>query len=149
MDVTVLDRSAAHLAPKSSHNGIASLVGDALHIPCADRSFDVVGSSLFVHHLEPDEVIQFSNEALRVCRHAVIINDLRRNVLHLATAFAGIPLYRSRITRNDAIASVRRAYRPAELKEILAQTNAGKIEFSNYYLFRMGIVIWRKQAESR
>jgi ubiquinone/menaquinone biosynthesis C-methylase UbiE len=144
LQVAVLDRSSAHLPRSQDRNGTAAIVGDALNIPFDNASFDVVGSSLFLHHLEPEQIVRFTNEALRVCRHAVIVNDLRRDPVHLATAIAGKAVYRSRITRNDAPASVRNAYTPEEMREILRQTNAGKIEFSRHYFFRMGIVMWKE-----
>ena len=56
------------------------------------------------------------NEGLRVCRVAVLINDLVRDGLHLSLVYAGLPLYRSRLTRHDAPASVRQAYTPAEMQ---------------------------------
>jgi ubiquinone/menaquinone biosynthesis C-methylase UbiE len=143
LEVAVLDRSAAHLPKSQGRNGTAAIVGDALNIPFDDATFDVVGSSLFLHHLEPEEIVRFTNEALRVCQHAVIVNDLRRNPIHLATAYAGIPVYRSRITANDAPASVRNAYTPDEMHEVLRKTNAGRVEISRHYFFRMGIVMWK------
>src|SRR5437868_9184359 len=73
LKTTVLDRSASHLR---NGNGTTAVVGDALGIPFRDGSFDVVGSSLFLHHLELDQLARFINEALRVCRYAVIVNDL-------------------------------------------------------------------------
>jgi ubiquinone/menaquinone biosynthesis C-methylase UbiE len=143
LEVAVLDRSATHLPKSQGSNGAAAIVGDALNIPFDDSSFDVVGSSLFLHHLEPGQIVRFTNEALRVCRHAVIVNDLRRDPIHLATAYAGIPVYRSRITSNDAPASVRNAYTPHEMHEVLRKSNAGRIEISRHYFFRMGIVMWK------
>jgi len=78
-----------------------------------------------------------------VCRKAVLINDLIRHWLHLALVHAGWPLYRSRITRHDAPASVRQAYAPDEMIELLEQTNGSQIEISRHFLFRMGVVIWK------
>jgi hypothetical protein len=53
----------------------------------------------------------------------------------------------------DGLASVRRAYEPEEIRRILsspAQESepAPKIEISRHYLFRMGIIVWKAQAES-
>src|SRR5207302_8451419 len=81
LEVTLLDRSPAHLTPAV---GMQRIAGDALALPFCDRSFDVVASSLFLHHLQEDEAVQFLSDALRVCRIAVLISDLRRSWLHLA-----------------------------------------------------------------
>jgi len=99
--------------------------------------------SLFVHHLDPPEVVQFANEALRVASIAVLINDLRRSRLHLVAAYAGWPLFHSRLTRHDAPASVRRSYTVTELRGILAQTQAAQVEITKDFLFRIGAILWK------
>jgi len=141
IDVTLLDRAATHFA--KSKNGTRAVVGDALALPFADASFDLVCSCLFVHHLLPQEVVQFVNESLRVSRVAVLINDLIRHPIHLALVQAGRPLYRSRLTRHDAPASVWQAYTMEEMLDLLKQTDASKTETSRHFLFRMGLVIWK------
>jgi|SRR5882762_645532 len=138
LDITLLDRVASHVG-----TGARSIVGDALALPFRDASFDLVGCGLFAHHLSPEQLVQFVTEGLRVCRRAVLINDLIRHPVHLAMVYAGSPLYRSRLTRHDAPASVRQAYTPREMAEILDQTAAVRIEIGRYYLFRMGVIVWK------
>jgi ubiquinone/menaquinone biosynthesis C-methylase UbiE len=144
LEITLLDRACSHLSAGHRTNGKQTVVGDALSLPFPDSSFDLVGSGLFAHHLEPHQLVQFISEGLRVCRTAVLINDLVRHPLHLALVYAGLPLYRSRLTRHDAPASVRQAYTPEELRALLLQTTAGPVEIHRHYLFRMGVVIWKK-----
>src|SRR5690348_10959848 len=103
--ITLLDRAPSHL-----RNGLPKVAADALALPFRNQSFDLVSCGLFVHHLEPQELIKFVNEGLRVARIAVLINDLVRSPVHLALVYAGLPLFRSRITHHDAPASVRAAY---------------------------------------
>ena len=91
------------------------MVGDAVALPFSNGSFDVVSCCLFAHHLSPPDLVSFAREASRVARTAVLINDLIRDPLHLALVYAGLPLYRSRLTRNDAPASVRQAYTVSEM----------------------------------
>ena len=99
-------------------------------MPFSDGEFDVVTSSLFVHHLEPFEVLRCINESLRVARVAVIINDLHRSALHLLALYAALPLCHSRLTRHDDPASVRRAYTMAELQNVLGKTQAAWVHGS-------------------
>ena len=139
LKITLLDRARTHLNGSSQ-----AVAGDARALPFADNSFDLVSCNLFVHHLAPEEFRQFAREALRVCRIAFLINDLVRDPLHLALTYAGFPLYRSRITRNDAPASVRQAYTPAELNELLQPLASGPVQISRHYLYRMGIVAWKQ-----
>ena len=140
LDITDLDRVPSHL--QRDHRALA---GDALTLPFRDASFDIVSCSLFVHHLQPDELKRFAAESLRVSRYAVLINDLIRHPLHLALVYAGFPLMRSYVSRVDGVASVRRAYTPAEVRHILADGShsASKMEISTHYLFRMGIILWK------
>jgi len=138
VDVTLLDRNASHVG-----NGGRSIVGDALALPFRDSSFDMVSCGLFAHHLSPEHVVQFVNQGLRVCRTAVLINDLIRHPIHLALIRAGTPLYRSRLTRHDAPASVRQAYTSEEMIELLRKTRTARIYIETYYLFRMGVIAWK------
>jgi ubiquinone/menaquinone biosynthesis C-methylase UbiE len=138
LKVTLLDRASSHLV-----NGNRAVAGDVLALPFHDASFDLVGSVIFLHHLPPDQVIQSLNEALRVCRTAVIINDLVRHPIHLALVYAGLPLFRSRITHHDAPASVRQAYTAAEIQDLLKRTSAARVEVHRHYLFRMGVIVWK------
>jgi Methyltransferase domain len=141
VDFLVLDRSPAHL--DGTRHAVA---GDALSLPFRDGSFDLVSSSLFLHHLEPGELVRFMNESLRVARVAALVNDLRRSPVQLALTYAGFALYRSRLTRHDAPASVRQGYTPEELRDLLHATRANSLEMSNHYLCRMGAIAWKTQS---
>jgi ubiquinone/menaquinone biosynthesis C-methylase UbiE len=136
--VTLLDRIAGHMP----RNGAARVASDAMALPFLDASFDLVTCSLLIHHLEREEIVRFVNEALRVARIAVLVNDLRRSPLHLALVYAGFPLF-GRLTRHDGVASVRRSYTPEEMLAILRHTRAASVELENHYLFRMGLIVWK------
>ena len=154
LNITLLDRAASHLPAfaNSNHNGdppafSSALVADALNLPFPDSAFDLISCSLFVHHLSPDQATQFARESLRVCRHAVLVNDLIRHPLHLALVYAGTPLYRSRITRHDAPASVRQAYTIKEMREFLQQAGASNVETQRHYFYRMGVIAWKAKGK--
>ncbi len=139
LETVILDRVPSHLNGK--YPGVC---GDALNLPFEDGSFDAVGCSLFAHHLEPPEIEKFVREGLRVARHALFIHDLIRHPLHLALAYAGFPIYRSRITRHDAPASVRRAYTVEEMDRMLRDSGtADNVEIATFFLFRMGAIAWK------
>jgi ubiquinone/menaquinone biosynthesis C-methylase UbiE len=138
-ETVILDRSPSHM-----NGSQVSVCGDAMLLPFADNSFDAVGCSLFAHHLERDEIERFAREGLRVARHAFFIHDLVRHPLHLALAYAGFPLYRSRITRHDAPASVRRAYTVQEMRDMLQSSGVADVAIKTYFLFRMGVIAWKR-----
>jgi len=138
----ILDRAPTHLA-----NTHPAVCGDALALPFRDNSFDAVGCSLFLHHLEPDDILRFVKEGLRVARHAFLVQDLQRHPLHLGLSYLGMPIYRSRITRHDAVASVQRAYTVEEVRTVLSRiAPAENIEIRKFFLFRMGVIVWKQPS---
>ena len=153
LDVTLLDRARSHLPCIANHTGEnPAVVADALAMPFADGAFDLISCSLFAHHLDEQQLAQFMREGLRVSRRALLINDLIRHPLHLALAFAGFPLMRSRVAWLDGLTSVRRAYVPGEIRSMLASVisaNGGtRVEISRNYLFRMGVIVWKSQTSA-
>jgi ubiquinone/menaquinone biosynthesis C-methylase UbiE len=140
LDITFSDRSASHL-----NQGTRAVAADVLSLPFADDSFDVVHSALFMHHLAPEEVVACVRESLRVCRTAVLINDVVRDRLHLMLVYAGLPLFRSRLTHNDAPASVRQAYTVAEMHQLLRIIPRATVQISTHFMFRMGVIVWKRE----
>jgi ubiquinone/menaquinone biosynthesis C-methylase UbiE len=148
LDVTLLDRAQSHLPPRTP-----AVVGDGLILPFADDAFDLVSCVLFAHHLDQHQLAHFVREGLRVSRRAVLINDLVRHPAHLALAFAGFPLMRSRVAWRDGLTSVRRAYVEEEIRSLITASFADgaqpQIETSRNYLYRMGVIVWKREAEHR
>ncbi|MFZ0418349.1 MAG: methyltransferase domain-containing protein [Candidatus Sulfotelmatobacter sp.] len=154
LDITLLDMARSHLPgagpaahrPGQNH----SVVADALTLPFADGTFDMVSCNLFAHHLDLQQLKKFSQEALRVSRRAVLINDLVRHPLHLALVYVSYPIMRNRVAWMDGLTSVRRAYVPREIQSILASDSSSEmlahLEISRHYLFRMGVIVWKTPA---
>jgi SAM-dependent methyltransferase len=139
LKITLLDRIPSHLP----QNTVPSVAADALHLPFQDDAFDVVSNCLFAHHFEPGSLPLLAKEALRVARRAVLINDLIRSRLHLGMVYLGLPLFASRITWHDAPASVRRAYTIEEMRSLLADLPAKRLEITRHYFYRMGVLLWK------
>ena len=156
LDVTLLDRARSHL-PEGNRGGENhipehhAVVADARSLPFGDGAFDLVSCSLFAHHLNLQQLAQFAREALRVSRRAVLINDLIRHPVHLALVYASYPIMRSRVAWLDGLTSVRRAYVPQEIRSALASAlppeAAAQVEISRHYLFRMGVIVWKRPVE--
>jgi len=91
------------------------------------EGFDVIVSSLFLHHLSTPHAEQFLTAAAVATRHQVLINDLRRGQYGLTLAFlAGHVLSSSPVVRFDAVRSVRAAFTMREALEMAR--NAGMNE---------------------
>jgi ubiquinone/menaquinone biosynthesis C-methylase UbiE len=156
LDVTLLDRASSHLAARDGAVGnpiskSRRVVADALVLPFADAAFDLVSCSLFAHHLDAQQLATFVREALRVSRRALLVNDLIRHPLHLALAWAGFPLMRSRVAWLDGLTSVRRSYLPEEMRNVILSAfpeTVPQIEISRNYLFRMGLIVWKDQRST-
>ena len=139
VQISLLDRARSHLP----NNGVPAFVGDALHLPFGNEAFDLVSCGLFLHHLDPAQALRFAQESLRVARRAVLISDLIRSRLHLILTHIGLPLFRSPITWHDAPASVRAAYTRDEVRDMLRDCGARRIEIGRHYLYRMGVILWK------
>jgi ubiquinone/menaquinone biosynthesis C-methylase UbiE len=158
LEATLLDRAGSHLPTGNSRDtDLISrnrlIVADAFVLPFGDGAFDLVSCCLFAHHLSPQQLAQFVREGLRVSRRALLINDLVRHPLHLALAFAGFPIMRSRVAWLDGLTSVRRAYLPEEIPSMISSAFSSdalslrpRVEITRHYLFRMGIIVWKNSA---
>lgn len=139
LDISLLDRARTHLPV----NGLPTYVGDALSLPFADHSFDLVSCGLFLHHLDPQQAHTFARESLRVARCALLISDLIRSRLHWLLAHLSLPLYVSPITWHDSLASIHAAYTPQEVRELFRESGAARVQIENHYLYRMGVILWK------
>jgi ubiquinone/menaquinone biosynthesis C-methylase UbiE len=94
--------------------------GDALALPFASRSVDVVLCSQLLHHFDDADCVRLITELDRVARHRVIIADLRRSWI-AASGFwmASFPLGFHAITRHDGFVSVMRGFTTAELGSLV------------------------------
>lgn len=91
---------------------------DVLRRPLPD-GFDVVCSTLFLHHLDPSEAVRLLGAMTTAARRTVVVQDLARSRLGLALAQLGVRLLtRSRVAQTDGPRSVRAAYTPDEAVEL-------------------------------
>ncbi len=114
--IVVLDRNDQGL--KRARRSMP-VVGDAMDLPFADRSFDVVMASLVFHHLSNEQCRRALAEMWRLARRMVLVNDLHRHPLAYWSIRVLTGMFsRSVMVRNDAPLSVRRAFKPAELMQL-------------------------------
>lgn len=105
-----------HALPKLSHG----ICANALALPFANHSVDVVTCSQVLHHFRGHEAAMLLQEMNRVARVAVVISDIRRSWAAAAGFWAvSFPLFFHPITRHDGVLSVMRGYTPDELTETI------------------------------
>ncbi|MBA2565118.1 MAG: methyltransferase domain-containing protein [Gemmatimonadetes bacterium] len=114
------------------------VLGDALTLPFPDASFDLCVTSLFFHHLEPEEMEASMREMRRVARTGILVNDLVRDRLAWAWIVLLSRLFsRNRLVRHDGPLSVRRAYRPSDFRALAAGSGFSRWGVRRHFPYRM------------
>lgn len=109
---------ACELAEANRESLDWSICGDALHLPFADRSVDVVMCSQLLHHFSGDEALTLLREMNRVARCRVIVSDLRRSWISAAGLWlVSFPLRFHAVSRHDGVVSVMRGFTTGELAD--------------------------------
>jgi 2-polyprenyl-3-methyl-5-hydroxy-6-metoxy-1,4-benzoquinol methylase len=114
------DPRALRFARNLPMNGVDYAGHTARDIDASGQSFDFVVSNAVLHHLPDAEVRALLEAAGRLTRHTAIMNDIVRSPV--AYAFFGLVtplLFRDSFTCRDGLTSIRRSYRPRELRAIV------------------------------
>jgi SAM-dependent methyltransferase len=93
------------------------VIGDGL-----PGGYDVIVTSLFLHHLDDGQALRFLGQASRAAGRLLLVNDLRRSRAGYAMAVAGTRLLsRSGVVHADGPQSVRAAFTVPEARELSRQ----------------------------
>lgn len=123
---------------------IQRVAGDGFRLPFRSASIDVIASSHLFHHFTAAQNAEILSEALRVARVGVVITDTKRHIVPLLFVMAlAVTRLVSRITRNDAPASIRRGYTSAEVQDIASRVAAGQTELVSVFPYRFGLLLWK------
>jgi 2-polyprenyl-3-methyl-5-hydroxy-6-metoxy-1,4-benzoquinol methylase len=124
---------------------IAAIRKDCLSEPLP-TGFDVVTNSLFMHHLEDDEVVALIRAMRQAARRRVVICDLERSRLNLGLVSIGSQLLsRSKVVHHDARLSVRGAYTTAELGNLAERATGECVRVERLFPCRMLVSLDRHQ----
>lgn len=130
----------------ASRNGISHscfFVSDAIHDQLPD-DYDVVMSSLFLHHLDEDDATQLLQKMASACRHSVLLSDLRRTRLGYALAVVGCRLLTlSPIVHTDGPLSVRAAWSDTEVLGLTAAAGMHDVRLTHLWPQRF-LLTWSK-----
>jgi hypothetical protein len=115
-----LDLKLLHL--RAAPPEVRGVVADVRALPFAPGSFDVVTASLFLHHFDGAEVAAVLRRLYALARRALVVNDLRRSRVSYAFGRLAFPLlFRSRVSVQDGLLSIRRAFTEQELAASFAE----------------------------
>ncbi len=151
VEVTAVDRSPVVVstarATVAGDPAVRVVCGDALRLPFAARSFDVVTASLFLHHFDDDAVRRLLAAFRALSRRAVIVNDLRRHVVPwLFIAAAGRVLRRGATYVHDGPLSVRRGFTPDELERAARRSGGRTVRVRRLWPYRIVLEIDARDA---
>jgi SAM-dependent methyltransferase len=130
--------SALELARASRPVLTLAVCGDALRLPFADHSVDIVMCSQVLHHFAGADALELLREMNRVARVRVIVSDLRRSWIAAAGLWlASFPLRFHAVSRHDGVVSVMRGFTPDELVDTVRQAIARKTVVHRRRAFRV------------
>ena len=119
--------SVLELARASRHGVNMAVCGDALHLPFADRSVDIVMCSQVLHHFIAADAARLLREMDRVARVRVVVSDLRRSWIAAAGLWlVSFPLGFHAVSRHDGVVSVLRGFTREELSDTVKDAIAQK-----------------------
>jgi SAM-dependent methyltransferase len=117
---------------------------DALKDPLP-AGFDIVTNSLFMHHLDDDEVILLLAKMSLAAQKMVLVNDLSRSRVGLAMAYLGTRLLSaSDVVHTDGMISIRAAYRPEEFKSLAERAGLENCTVERRWPTRF-LLQWKRQ----
>lgn len=114
--------AAASLAAAARPALDDSVCGDALALPFASRSVDIVTCSQVLHHFDEAGARALLREMHRVARRRVIVSDLRRSRLAAAGLWlVSRPMGFHPVSRADGILSILKGFRATELRTLVRE----------------------------
>lgn len=137
-----LDRKRLHLLQAPA--GVHRVAADVRALPFAPRSFDVVTASLFLHHFDGPDMAGVIRALFDLARRALVVSDLHRARLPLVFGRLVFPLiFRSPVSVNDGLVSIRRGFRPDELRDGFAAAGIERVVIRRRFPYRLVAVAER------
>lgn len=102
------------------------------------EGFDVVMSSLFLHHLTAEQAVRLLEKMRAAAGCRVLVNDLRRSTLGYVAAWLGTRLLsRSAVVHTDGPMSVRAAWTVREMKALANAAGLSDVSVRRRFPWRM------------
>ena len=153
LELTGLDLSELALEEASKRARWEGVAFEPLRVDILSEdvpgSFDVVMSSLFIHHLPTYEAPLVLERMRKAAHRGVVISDLARTRAGLALAIVGArTLTRSRIVHVDSARSVRAALSLAEFASIASEAGMANADIRPIWPQRL-LLTWTPEREAR
>jgi SAM-dependent methyltransferase len=131
-----VDLKELHLTHAAA--SVHRVVADARRLPFAPGSFDVVTASLFLHHFDDGEAPAVLRGLYTLARRGLVVNDLRRALVPYLFGRAVFPLvFRSSVSVNDGLISIRRGFTPSELLQAFRDAGIPRVVLRRRFPYRL------------
>ena len=140
-----LDVKLAHL--KDAPPLVRRVVAHVGALPFPNAAFDVVTPSLFLHHLDTEDLAPILRDLYRLARRALVVSDLHRAAVpHLFGRLVFPALFRSPVSVHDGLVSIRRGFRPAELRSAFEEAGLPHVRIRRRFPYRLLAVAVRPEG---
>jgi len=135
---TSTKRKELRVDPRDVRDAIRLMEADIFQYQPA-HDFDYAMGSMIFHHFTEAEIHRLVTHLCGFVRKALLINDLHRSLLNwLVCRILVIPLDRQ--VRHDALLSIRRGFKPAELRAILKEHDPAPAVTRSWFSRVAGVV---------
>ena len=108
------------------------------------KDFDVITSSLFFHHLDPEHIVPLLSKMFSSAKSMVLVSDLERSRHNLALVWLLTRVATtSSVVKYDGPVSVRAAYKIDEMKELARDAGCDNVTFTRHFPCRY-LLRWQK-----
>lgn len=113
------------------------------------ESVDVVFCSLFLHHFADKQVVQIFESFANAAKRLIVVEDLLRSTIGYGLCWLGTRcLTRSHVVHVDGLLSVRAAFTPKELRQLLNEAGLAHASIERCWPERAWIVAPMHSVES-
>lgn len=126
------------IAKAASATCTHAIVGDAMRLPFADASIDIVTCSQVLHHFDGTAADALLRECNRVARMGVVVGDLRRSWLAVAGLWSvSFLLGFHSVSRHDGVVSILRGYTTEELRRLVRRISGTRVIVRRRFAWRV------------
>jgi SAM-dependent methyltransferase len=130
------DLKLLHLQQASAE--VRRVVADVRALPFRPGCFDVVTASLFLHHFDGAEAAAVLRGLFALAGRALVVNDLHRARVPYLFGRAFFPLlFRSPVSVNDGLLSIRRAFTAQELRASFQEAGIPDVRIARAFPYRL------------